>query len=118
MEAWAMEDKSIHQRLKNVLGRPKRKTAQLIVPQETKVHMPLGGKRSVKEGFNLCHLANEFIIPKIDLHTQVFFETNLFGTSEDSELDAKELLRNATVEAYNSLEVPVLDQDTDDINSY
>ena len=31
MEAWATEDKSVHQRLKDVLGRPKRKTAQLLV---------------------------------------------------------------------------------------
>ena len=118
IEAWATDDKSVHQRLKDALGRPKRKTAQLLVPQGTKIHMTLGGKHSVKEVFNLCHLANEFMIPEIGLHTQVFFETNVFGTSEDSELDAKELLRNATVEAYTSLEVPVPDQDTDDINSY
>ena len=80
--------------------------------------MTLGGKGSVKEVFNLCHLANEFIIPEIGLHTKVFFETNVFTTSKDSESDAKELLRNATVEAYASLEVPVLDQDSNDINSY
>ena len=48
MEAWATEDKSVHQRLKDVLGRPKRKTAQLLMPQETKVHMTPRGKRSVK----------------------------------------------------------------------
>ena len=118
MEAWATEDKSVHQRLKEVLGRPKRNIAQLLVPQGTKVHMTLGGKHSVEEVFNLYHLANEFMIPEIGLNTQVFFETNVFGTSEDLESDAKELLRNATVEAYTSLEVPVPDQDTDYINSY
>ena len=117
-EAWATEDKSVHLRLKNVLGRPKRKTAQLILPQGTKVHMRLGGKRSVKEVFNLCHLANEFMIPEIGLLTQGFFETSDVGTSEDLESDAKELLSNATMEAYTSLEVPVPDQDTDDINLY
>ena len=118
MEAWATQDESLHQRLKDVLGRPKRKTAQLMVPQGAKVHMTLGGKHSVKEVFNLCHLANEFMIPEIGLHTQVFFETNVFSMSEHWESDAKELLANAAVEAYTSLEVPVPDQDTDDINSY
>ena len=118
IEEWATEDKSVHQSLKDVLGHPKRKTAQLLVPQGTKVHMILGGKHSVKEVFNLCLLANEFMIPEIGLHTQVFFETNVFGTSKDSESDAKELLINATVEAYTSMEVPIPDQDTDDINPY
>ena len=58
------------------------------------------------------------MIPEIGLHTQGFFETTVFGTSEDSESDAMELVRNMTVVAYTSLEVPVPDQDTDDINSY
>ena len=67
-----MEDKSLHPRLKNVLGHLKRKTAQLIVPTGTKVHMTLGGKRSLKEVFNLYYLANEFMIPEIGLLTQGF----------------------------------------------
>ena len=117
IEEWATEDKSVHQSLKDVLGHPKRKTAQLLVPQGTKVHMILGGKHSVKEVFNLCLLANEFMIPKIGLHAQVLFRTNVFGTREALESDIKELLRNVTVQAYTSLEVPVPDQDTNDINS-
>ena len=80
--------------------------------------MVLGGKRSVKVVFNLCPLANEFMTLEIGLHTEGFFKTNVFGKSEELGLDAKELLVNATVEAYTSLEVPVPDQDTDDINSY
>ena len=32
MQAWATEDESVHQRLKDVLGRAKRRTAQLFVP--------------------------------------------------------------------------------------
>ena len=80
--------------------------------------MTLGGKRSVQEVFNLRTLGNEFMIPEIGIHTRVFFETNDFGTSEHSESDANELLANAPVEAYTSLEVPVPDQDTDDLNSY
>ena len=51
--------------------------------------MTLRGKGSVKEVFNLYHLANEFMIPEIGLHTQVFFETTVFGTSEDSKSDAE-----------------------------
>ena len=47
MEAWATQDESFHQRLQDVLSRPKRKTAQLMVPKGAKVHMTLGGKRSV-----------------------------------------------------------------------
>ena len=82
---WDREDKSVHQRLKDVLGHPKHKTAQHLVPQGTKVHITLGGKYSVKEVFNVCHSANEFMIPEMGLHTQVFLETNVFGTSEDSE---------------------------------
>ena len=38
--------------------------------------------------------------------------------SEHLESDANELLVNAPVEAYTGLEVPVPDQDTNDINSY
>ena len=49
------------------------------------------------------------MIPEIGLHTRVFFETNVFGMSEHSESDANELLANAPVEAYTSLEVPVPD---------
>ena len=58
------------------------------------------------------------MIPEIGLHTRVFLETNVFGISKHSESDANELLANAPVEAYTSLEVPVTDQDTDDLNSY
>ena len=118
MKAWARQDESFHQRLKDVLNRPKRKTAQLMVPEGAKVHMTLGGKRSVQEVFNLRTLGNEFMIPEIGLHTRVSFETNVFGTSEHSESDANELLANAPVEAYSSFKVPVPDQDTDDLNSY
>ena len=103
MEAWATQDESFHQRLKDVLSRPKRKTAPLRVPEGAKVHMTLGGKRSVQEVFNLSSLGNEFMIPEIGLHTRVFFEPKVFGTSDDSESDANELLANAPVEAYTSL---------------
>ena len=47
MVAWATQDESFHQRLKDVLSCPKWKTAQLTVPEGAKVHMTLGGKRSV-----------------------------------------------------------------------
>ena len=118
IEAWATQDESFHQRLKDVLGPLKRKSAQLMVPEGAKVHMTLGGKSSVKEVFNLCTLGNKFMIPEIGLHTRVFLENNVFCTSEHSESDANELLANAPVEAYTSLEVPVPDQDTNDQNSY
>ena len=118
MEAWATEDKSVHQRLQEVLRRPKREPGQLVLPQGIKVHMTPGGKRSVKDVFNLCHLANEFMILDIGLYTKVLFETIIFGTSKDSELNVKELDKNATVDTYNSLEVPIAEQDTDDIHSY
>ena len=55
--------------------------------------------------------------PKIGLYNHVFVETNVFGMSKDSESDAKQLFRNATVEAYTSWEVPVPDEDTNVINS-
>ena len=55
--------------------------------------------------------------PKIGLYNHVFVETNVFGMSKDSESDAKQLFRNATVEAYTSWEVPVPDKDTNVINS-
>ena len=89
-----------------------------MVPEGAKVHMTLGGKRSVQEVFNLRTLGNEFMIPEIGLHTRVFFETKDFGTSEHSKSDANELLANAPVEAYTSLEVPVPVQGIDDLNSY
>ena len=51
--------------------------------------MTLGGKHSVKKVFHLPYLANEFMITEIGLQTQVFFETNVFGTNKHSESDVK-----------------------------
>ena len=111
-----MQDESFHLRLKDVLSCPKRKTAQLIVFEGAKVHITLGGKRSVREVFNLNTLGNEVMIPEIGLDTRVFLGTNVFGMSEHLESDANELLGNAPMEAYTGLEVPIPDQDTNDIN--
>ena len=109
MEAWATQDESFYQRLKDVLSRPKWKSAQLMVPEGAKFHMTLGGKGSVQEVFNLRTLGNEFMIPEIGLHTRVLFETNVYCRSEHLESDANELLANAPVEAYTRLEVPIPD---------
>ena len=98
--------------------RAKRKTAQLIVPRGTKVCMTLGGKRSVKEVYNLCQLADEFMMPQLGMHTQIFVEVNIFSTSVDPESDVKRFFSNVPVEAYSSLEIPIPNQDTDDLNLY
>ena len=65
IQAWAREDKSIYQRLKAILVRPKCKTAHLIVPNGTNYHITLLGKCSVKAVFNLFHYTNEFMMPEI-----------------------------------------------------
>ena len=117
MEAWAVEDKTIHQKLKDIM-RPKRNTTELIVTQGAKVNMTFGGKRSIKEIYNLGHLAEEFMIPELDLHTQEFFETNICSKAEDPEWAAKGLLTNVIVEAYTSLQIPIPDQHEDDTDLY
>ena len=42
---------------------------------------------------------------------QQFFEHNVCQTTTDPESDARRILLGGTVEAYNTLEIPVADQD-------
>ena len=89
-----------------------------MVPKGIKVCMTLGGKRSMKEVYNLRQLADEFIIPQLGMHIQIFVEANILSDNKDAESDAKRLLTNIPVELYSSLEISVPNQDTDDLNSY
>ena len=70
---------------------------------------PIHNMSWVQEVFNLHTLGNEFMIPEIGLHIIVFHETNVFGMSKHAESEANELLANAPVQAYKSLQVPIPD---------
>ena len=116
-EAWAGENESFYRRLVSVLCL-KRRVDKFTVTQGEKVHMTLGGPRSIKEIYNLHQLAEAFSIPELQLQTRVFFEANVCSNAEDPESDAQQLLAYASVKPYIHLQIPIPDQDMDNLNSY
>jgi len=80
--------------------------------------MILRGKQSIKETYNIAHIAEAFIIPDLVRHMKHFLEWNVCQAGADPLSDAERILLHATVEAYNSLEILVPDQDMDADNTY
>ena len=58
------------------------------------------------------------MIPDLERHVEQFFEYNICHDRTDPQSDARRILVHATVEAYNSLEIPILDQDVDADSTY
>ena len=117
MAAWALEDPAIKVKVTSIL-RPIRKDTQLVVPDGTRIFMTLQGKRSTKEIYHLSHLAEEYMIPEIGSQMQQFFERNVCGAAADPQSDVRNILQHGTLDAYNTLEIPVADQDVDDNSAY
>jgi len=80
--------------------------------------MTLRGKQSIKEIYNIAHIAEAFIIPDLVRHVKYFLEWNVCQAGADPLSDRERILLHATVEVYNSLEIPVPDQDMDADNTY
>jgi len=117
IEAWAVEIPDIKKRVKGVL-RPKRTNNVLIIKEGTRMFMTLRGKQSIKEIYNIVHIAEAFMIPDLARHMKHFLEWNACQAGVDQQSDAERILLHAMVEAYNSLEIPVPDQDVDADNTY
>jgi len=97
---------------------PKRKETRLIVSAGTKIYVTLQGKGTVQVVYNLVCVAEEFMIPELGDHIVQFFACNVCQAANDPESNAERILLYATVHAYNSLEIPVPDQDVDENNAY
>jgi len=97
---------------------PKRKETRLIVPSGARIYVILQGKGAIQVIYNLVRVAEEFMTPELGEHIVQFFACNVCQVAKDPELDAESILLPATVQAYNSLEIPVPDQDVDENNAY
>ena len=117
MAAWPTEDPAIQQRLGDVVH-PKLKETRLIVPSAARIYVTLQGKGSIQGIYNLVRLAEEFMILELGQHIVQFFACNVCQVANDPESDAESILLHATVQAYNSIEIPVPDQDVDENNAY
>ena len=80
--------------------------------------MTLRGKQSIKEIYNIAHIAEAFMIPDLARYVKHFLEWNVCQAGADPLSDRERILLHATVEVYNSLEIPVPDQDMDADNTY
>jgi len=97
---------------------PKRTNNLLIIKKGTRMFITLHGKQSIKEIYNIAHIVEAFMIPDLVRHVKHFLEWNVSQAGADPLLDAERMMLHATVETYNTLEIPVLDQDVDANNMY
>jgi len=88
------------------------------VPLGTRIYVTLQGKGAIQVIYNLVCVAEEFMIPELGEHIVQFFACNVYQAANDPESDAESILLHATVQAYNSLEIPIPDQDVDKKNAY
>jgi len=82
------------------------------------MYITLQGKGAIQVIYDLVRVAEEFMIPELGDHIVQFFTYNVCQAAKDPESDAERILLHATVQAYNSLEIPVPDQDVDENNAY
>ena len=68
-----MENLDIEARIKGVLC-PKQTNNQLIINKGTRMFMTLCGKQSIKEIYNITHIAEAFIIPDLIRHVEHLLE--------------------------------------------
>ena len=64
------------------------------------------------------HVVEEFQIPNLYEHIRVFLCNNIYSKSTAPESDVENLMNAGEVEAFNSVEIPVLEQDTSEQNAY
>jgi len=115
MEAWANLEPSIKERLKGVLSR-KRNSGIISKVHGEEVYMQLQEKRS--DVTKIDHVVEEFQIPNLYEHIRVFLRNNIYSKSTAPESDVENLMNAGEVEAFNSVEIPVPEQDTSEQNAY
>jgi len=115
IEAWANLEPSIKERLKSVLSR-KRNSGTILKVHSEEVYMQLQGKRSNVTKIN--RVVEEYQIPNLYKHMHVFLRNNTYSKSAAPESDVENLMNAGEVEAFNSVEIPVLEQDTSEQNAY
>ena len=117
IEAWAVENLHIKERMNSVLHL-KWTNNSLLVKEATRMFMILHGKQSIKEIYNIAHIVDAFMIPDLVRHVKHFLEWNVCQAGADPLSDVERMLLHATVKVYNSLEILVPDQDVDTDNTY
>jgi len=115
MEAWANLEPSIKERLKGVLSQ-KRNSGTISKVHGEEVYMQLQGKRS--NVTKIDHVVEEFQIRNLYEHIRVFLHNNIYSKSTAPESDVENLMNAGKVETFNSVEIPVLEQDTSEQNVY
>jgi len=93
-----VENPDIKERMKGV-SHPKRTNNVLIIKEGTRMFMTLRGKQSMKEIYNVAHIAEAFIIPDLVRHVKHFLEWNVCQAVADALSDAERILLHAIVEA-------------------
>jgi len=78
--------------------------------------MQLQGKPSNMTKIN--HMVEEYQIPNLYEHMRVFLRNNIYSKSGAPESDVENLMNTGEVEAFNSVEIPVPEQDTSEQNAY
>ncbi|KAF8415190.1 hypothetical protein BGX38DRAFT_1147747 [Terfezia claveryi] len=90
-----------------------------VLVEDSHFNFPkIHGKHWVKIIRNLSGIADEFLVLEIEKHLHEVFEDNVCAMADYLQSDAEGILLGTEVQAYNAVEIPVLDQDVDDKNSY
>jgi len=88
IEAWAVEIPDMKERVKGIL-RPKWTNIVLIVKEGPRMFMTLRGKQSIKEIYNITHIAEAFMILDLVRHVKHFLEWNVYQAGVDPQSDAE-----------------------------
>jgi len=115
MEAWANLEPWIKERLQGVLSR-KRNSGTISKVHSEEVYMQLQRKRS--NVTKIDHVVEEYQIPNLYEHMRIFLHNNIYSKSAAPESDVENLMNASEVEAFNSVEIPVPEQDTSEQNAY
>jgi len=76
----------------------------------------LQGKRS--NVTKIDHVVGEYEIPNRYEHMRVFLHNNIYSKSAAPESDVENLMNAGEVKAFNSVEIPVPEQNTSEQNAY
>ena len=64
------------------------------------------------------HVVGEYEIPNRYEHMRVFLHNNIYSKSAAPESDVENLMNAGEVKAFNSVEIPVPEQNTSEQNAY